>query len=69
MIYSEFSHIGRVRRSCGADNTKIADKREKERMLQDSWDYFERALGLPNPKNNDYRGIKPLMPKQGDQNG
>lgn len=69
MIYSEFSHIGAVRRSCGSDNTKIADKRVKEKMLQDSWDYFERVHGLPNPKNNDYRGIQSLMPNSGDHNG
>jgi hypothetical protein len=56
-------HIGIVKRSCGADNTKLRDELEKARMLQDAWDYFEQARGEAHPMKRDVIGIKPLLPQ------
>lgn len=49
----------RVKRSDGTYNSAIDDKKESERMLRDSWDYWERR-GLQHPEKIEDRGIQPL---------
>jgi len=58
---SEFQ-IGRVKRSCGPDNTKHIDKDLSEQMLKDSWDYWE-SQGLDHPMKRENGFIKPVARK------
>ena len=51
-------HVG-VKRCTGADNNKLKRHNERDRMLRDSWDYWER-MGLEHPLKTADGGIKPL---------
>lgn len=49
----------KVIRSCGVANTKNSDTAEQQRMLEASWDYWERK-GLAHPMKRDINGVKPI---------
>ena len=51
----------RVLKSTGGVNDKIAKREEKDKMLKDSWDYWERQ-GLPHPMKRTEDLVKPLQP-------
>ncbi len=58
----------RVLKSTGGINDKLEQEAENERMLQDSWDYWERH-GLQHPMKRRESKVKPLTPTREQEDG